>query len=152
VFTFDQLEESKSCRPGSRAIITRPGPASEIARHVGCGIGYCSAHAGFASYYQPRPADAPNDEHAERGCRLSVTYGGRGRARAYGSVPLRQLFARPPVRRQSPADAETIVDGWRRTILQIAREEMGHLMTVQNLLRLLGMPLKDFQKLQAGGE
>jgi hypothetical protein len=31
--------------------------------------------------------------------------------------------------------------GWRETLLNIAKEEMGHLMTVQNLLLLLGGPL-----------
>src|SRR5205085_3746436 len=30
---------------------------------------------------------------------------------------------------------------WKKTLLGIAREEMGHLITVQNLLRLLGGPL-----------
>jgi hypothetical protein len=30
---------------------------------------------------------------------------------------------------------------WQRQILEIAREEMGHLVTVQNLLRLIGGPL-----------
>jgi hypothetical protein len=33
------------------------------------------------------------------------------------------------------------VSGWREIILGIAKEEMGHLMTVQNLLRCLGGPL-----------
>jgi hypothetical protein len=37
----------------------------------------------------------------------------------------------------APAEAES----WRRDLLQIAREEMAHLMTVQNLLRLVGGPL-----------
>src|SRR5689334_20827302 len=30
---------------------------------------------------------------------------------------------------------------WRQTILDIAREEMGHLVTVQNILHLIGGPL-----------
>ncbi len=33
------------------------------------------------------------------------------------------------------------VRAWRKTLLDIAREEMGHLITVQNLLRLVGGPL-----------
>jgi hypothetical protein len=37
-----------------------------------------------------------------------------------------------------PPDAQRLVSGWRRTILGIAREEMGHLLTVQNLLRFVG--------------
>src|SRR6478609_9951424 len=34
-----------------------------------------------------------------------------------------------------------LVRAWRKTLLGIAREEMGHLITVQNLLRLLGGPI-----------
>jgi hypothetical protein len=34
-----------------------------------------------------------------------------------------------------------LVAGWRSTIVNIAKEEMGHLVTVQNLLLLLGAPL-----------
>jgi hypothetical protein len=37
-----------------------------------------------------------------------------------------------------PPNAQTLVNGWRRTILDIAKEEMGHLITVQNLLRFIG--------------
>jgi len=37
-------------------------------------------------------------------------------------------------------EAET-VRGWRDTLLTVAREEMGHLVTVQNLLLLLGGPV-----------
>jgi hypothetical protein len=37
-----------------------------------------------------------------------------------------------------PPNAQTLVSGWRRTIVGIAREEMGHLITVQNLLRFVG--------------
>src|SRR5262245_30233253 len=31
--------------------------------------------------------------------------------------------------------------GWRSTLLQIAREEMGHLMSAQNMLLALGAPM-----------
>ena len=41
----------------------------------------------------------------------------------------------------APADAQQRVKRWRRTILQVAREEMGHLATVQNILRFVGGPL-----------
>jgi Ferritin-like len=34
-----------------------------------------------------------------------------------------------------------MVEGWRASILSVAREEMGHLLTVQNALVLLGAPL-----------
>ena len=46
---------------------------------------------------------------------------------------------------KSPADVPqehaAQVRAWKRTLLDIAREEMGHLITVQNLLRLIGGPL-----------
>jgi hypothetical protein len=41
---------------------------------------------------------------------------------------------------QQAALDETSADSWPRVLLGIAREEMGHLMTVQNLLLLLGLP------------
>lgn len=40
-----------------------------------------------------------------------------------------------------PPDKQAQVRSWRTTLLGIAREEMGHLITVQNLLRLIGGPL-----------
>jgi hypothetical protein len=40
-----------------------------------------------------------------------------------------------------PADATGKMGRWRREVLQIAREEMAHLATVQNLLRFVGGPL-----------
>lgn len=40
----------------------------------------------------------------------------------------------------APAQQE-LVRGWQETLLGIAKEEMGHLITVQNILRLIGGPL-----------
>jgi hypothetical protein len=40
-----------------------------------------------------------------------------------------------------PADAVRTVSMWRLTITEIAREEMAHFLTVQNLLRFIGGPL-----------
>jgi hypothetical protein len=40
-----------------------------------------------------------------------------------------------------PDDKAALVRAWRDTIAMVAREEMGHLITVQNLLRSLGAPL-----------
>lgn len=40
-----------------------------------------------------------------------------------------------------PADATLRTAKWRSTIVQIAREEMAHLLTEQNLLRFIGGPL-----------
>ena len=42
---------------------------------------------------------------------------------------------------QVPVEHRAQVAQWRETILGIAKEEMGHLLTVQNLLRCLGGPL-----------
>jgi rubrerythrin len=42
---------------------------------------------------------------------------------------------------QVPQDKVQLVNGWRRTFIDIAREEMGHLASVQNLLRFVGGPL-----------
>lgn len=42
---------------------------------------------------------------------------------------------------QVPAEHRDAVARWREVILGIAKEEMGHLITVQNALRLLGAPL-----------
>src|SRR6266487_3152506 len=39
---------------------------------------------------------------------------------------------------QVPAAEREKVRGWQEAILGIAKEEMGHLLTVQNVLRLLG--------------
>lgn len=41
----------------------------------------------------------------------------------------------------APADLRETVLAWQHGILDIAREEMGHLVTVQNLLRVVGGPL-----------
>src|SRR5436190_17547471 len=40
-----------------------------------------------------------------------------------------------------PQEHQDKVRAWKRTLLGIAREEMGHLVTVQNLLRLIGGPV-----------
>jgi hypothetical protein len=42
---------------------------------------------------------------------------------------------------QVPAEDRKRVQGWQTVILGIAKEEMGHLITVENLLRLIGGPL-----------
>lgn len=42
---------------------------------------------------------------------------------------------------QVPEAHRAMVRGWQEVILGIAKEEMGHLITVQNVLRLIGAPL-----------
>ncbi|HEX5455284.1 MAG TPA: ferritin-like domain-containing protein [Stellaceae bacterium] len=43
---------------------------------------------------------------------------------------------------QVPAPHRAAVERWRAEILAVAKEEMGHLLTVQNLLALLGGPVE----------
>ncbi|MDQ5822694.1 MAG: ferritin-like protein [Chloroflexota bacterium] len=43
--------------------------------------------------------------------------------------------------KEVPQEHAGKVRAWKKTLLGIAREEMGHLITVQNLLRLIGGPL-----------
>src|SRR4051794_23719153 len=43
--------------------------------------------------------------------------------------------------KETDASHLTQLRDWRATIVEIAREEMGHLISVQNLLLLLGLPL-----------
>jgi hypothetical protein len=42
---------------------------------------------------------------------------------------------------QPDEERRALVEGWRASILSVAREEMGHLLTVQNILVLLGAPI-----------
>lgn len=52
------------------------------------------------------------------------------------------LYAAYTINLQQPEEAmRQDVLRWRKTILEIAREEMGHLATVENLLTLIGGPL-----------
>lgn len=41
----------------------------------------------------------------------------------------------------TPPEHRLTVEAWRRSVLSVAKEEMGHLLTVQNVLRLLGAPI-----------
>src|SRR4051794_39561736 len=53
------------------------------------------------------------------------------------------LYAAYSLRPAKEVDEEhaPLVRAWRKTLLGIAREEMGHLITVQNLLKLIGGPI-----------
>ena len=59
------------------------------------------------------------------------------------AVMVQYLFAAYSLRdpSQFTDDKGTLVRDWRKEIATVAREEMGHLVTVQNLLRSLGAPL-----------
>ncbi len=47
----------------------------------------------------------------------------------------------PPYGGTPPQNAAVLAEKWRHILQQVAREEMGHLMIVQNVLRLIGAPL-----------
>ena len=51
----------------------------------------------------------------------------------YAGFSLNEAQARP--------EHQSLVREWRQVVMGIAREEMGHLVTVQNLLQLIGAPL-----------
>lgn len=59
------------------------------------------------------------------------------------ALMVQYLFAAYSLRdpSQFTGDKATLVRDWRKAIAIVAREEMGHLVTVQNLLRSLGAPL-----------
>jgi hypothetical protein len=59
------------------------------------------------------------------------------------ALMVQYLFAAYSLRdpSQFPDDKATLVRAWRGAIATVAREEMGHLITVQNILRCLGAPL-----------
>src|SRR5262245_57824975 len=42
---------------------------------------------------------------------------------------------------QVPEKHRAMIRGWQEVILGVAKEEMGHLISVQNVLRLIGAPL-----------
>ena len=47
---------------------------------------------------------------------------------------------------QSKPEDRLMMERWRSSILSVAREEMGHLLTVQNLLVLLGAPVNFYRR------
>jgi hypothetical protein len=57
------------------------------------------------------------------------------------ALMVQYLFAAYSVREQLPLGGGATTDDWYENLLQIAKEEMGHLLIVQNLLRLIGGPL-----------
>jgi hypothetical protein len=59
----------------------------------------------------------------------------------YAAFSLKQQGDGLTAERQALIDGQPAKPGWRDTLLFIAEEEMGHLMTVQNLLLLIGGPL-----------
>jgi hypothetical protein len=58
------------------------------------------------------------------------------------ALMVQYLYAAYSIDGDQPTEQlRALVEGWRASILSVAREEMGHLLTVQNMLVLLGAPV-----------
>lgn len=58
------------------------------------------------------------------------------------ALMVQYLFAAYSINGDQESEADrAMVEGWRTSILTVAKEEMGHLLTVQNMLVLLGAPI-----------
>jgi rubrerythrin len=58
------------------------------------------------------------------------------------ALMVQYLYAAYSLQEEQPDEAtRRLIRQWRSVILEIAREEMGHLATVQNLLTVIGGPL-----------
>src|SRR5882672_8315387 len=58
------------------------------------------------------------------------------------ALMVQYLYAAYSIDGEQASEARrAMVEGWRASILSVAREEMGHLLTVQNVLVLLGAPI-----------
>ncbi len=55
------------------------------------------------------------------------------------ALMVQYLYAAYSLRAERAEDRE-LIERWRATLLTVAREEMGHLLTVQNILTLIGAP------------
>jgi hypothetical protein len=81
--------------------------------------------------------DPPLSPHDEAVFLLNIA------AEVEHALMVQYLFAAYSLRdpSQFADDKAALVTAWRSAIATVAREEMGHLITVQNLLRALGAPL-----------
>jgi hypothetical protein len=81
--------------------------------------------------------DPPLSPHDEAVFLLNIA------AEVEHALMVQYLFAAYSLRdpKEFPNDKATLVTAWRGAIATVAREEMGHLITIQNLLRSLGAPL-----------
>ena len=94
-----------------------------------------------------QPADARR-ERSRRRCRRSSSTAATTRSSCCASPPRSSTASwcstcSPPTRsagRTCPPSSQAMVRAWQETILGIAKEEMGHLVTVQNLLTALRRP------------
>jgi hypothetical protein len=66
----------------------------------------------------------------------------RAGAEAEHALMVQYLFAAYSIKVEQPSpELCALMTDWRASILSVAREEMGHLLTVQNVLTLLGAPV-----------
>lgn len=98
-----------------------------------------SRRALFSALAQTPPADLPPPEFTWREYAIFLL---TIAAQIEHSLMVQYLYAAWSLGGpQVPEEHHDHVAGWRQTILGIAKEEMGHLVTVQNLLRFLDAPL-----------
>lgn len=89
---------------------------------------------------------APGDELGELKLAQPPEYGARdwavfllqSAAEVEHALMVQYLFVLYSLRTDLKGDDAALVVGWSDVIARVAKEEMGHLMTVQNLLRLIG--------------
>ncbi|MFO1002900.1 MAG: ferritin-like domain-containing protein [Planctomycetaceae bacterium] len=124
---FDRLRQPPTIHPGRRAL------RSPLAGLSPDSIAASSLSFEFATRGLHDPELTDRDE---------AIFLLQAAAEVEHALMVQYLFAAYSLRRQDQSAAHlTLIDGWQETLLQIAREEMAHLATVQNLLIVLGGPL-----------
>jgi ferritin-like protein len=114
--------------------------ASRLSRH----LLFRSPSAGTRHAPQtPAPADAVPVHDPPLAPRDEAVFLLNLAAEVEHALMVQYLFAAYSLREpgQLAANQAALVRAWREAITMVAREEMGHLITVQNLLRCLGAPL-----------
>jgi hypothetical protein len=117
---------------------------AKVRRHLGALLGPdldVSAQltrSGAKSFQGPTPLRIPSDFNPHQYAILLLTVA----AEIEHALMLEYIYSAYSLGgSQVPVDKREMVSRWRETILGVAKEEMGHLMTVQNLLMCLGGPL-----------
>ena len=67
---------------------------------------------------------------------MLLTFG----AAAEHCLMVQYLYAAYSLHTDDPSSCSPMIENWRSNILAICKEEMGHLLTVQNILLFLGAP------------
>ena len=106
--------------------------AEKFSRSAPAGITAASSESSAADDLMLDPMHAPRDE---------AIFWLTAAAEIEHFLMVQYLFAAYSLNADGAGDQEEEVKELQSAILQIAREEMGHLITVQNLLHILGAPL-----------